>query len=77
MGQDITSEVGGRDGTEVSAAKPGGEAIRLVVAIHHVARALRQLDVELHPEDCESLDAARDQASKVKVELDSDKTNLL
>ncbi len=77
MGQDITSKVGGSDGTEVSVAKPGGEVIRLVVAIHHVARALRQLDVELDPEDHESLDATRDKASEVEVELDLDKTNLL
>ena len=77
MGQDITSEVGGSDGTEVSVAKPGGEVIRLVVAIHHVARALRQLDVEFDSEDRESLDTRRDQASEVEVELDLDKTNLL
>jgi hypothetical protein len=77
VGQDITSKVSGSGGTEVSLAKPGGEAIRLVVAIHRVARALRQLNVELDPEDCESLDAVRVQASKVEVELDSDKTNLL
>ena len=37
VGQDIASKVGSRDGTEVSVAKPGGEAIRLVVAIHRVA----------------------------------------
>jgi hypothetical protein len=47
VGQDSTSEVGGSDGTEVSTAKPGAEAIWLVVDIHHVAQALQQLDVEL------------------------------
>jgi hypothetical protein len=59
VGQDITSKVGGSNGTEVSVAKPGGEALQLVVAIHHVAQALQQPNVELDPEDCESLDATR------------------
>ncbi len=60
MGQDIASEVGSSDGTEVSVTKPGGKAIWLVVTIRHVARALQQLDVELNPEDSESFDAGRD-----------------
>jgi hypothetical protein len=60
VGQDIVSKVGSSDGTEVSVAKPGGKAIGLVVTIRHVAQALRQLDVELDPEDSESLDAVRD-----------------
>ncbi len=77
MGQDIASKVGSRDGTAVRVTKPGGEVIGLVVTIHHVAQALWQLDVELDPEDCESLDAARDQASKIKVELNLDKINFL
>ncbi len=47
MRQDITSEVGGGHGTEVSVAKPRREAIGLVVAICHVARTLQQLDVKL------------------------------
>ncbi len=77
VGQDIASKVNSRDGTEVSVAKPGGEAIRLVVAIRHVVQALQQLNVELDPEDPESLGAARDQANKVKVELDLDETTCL
>ncbi len=60
MGQDIVSKVGGSDGTEVSIAKPGGKAIGLVVTICHVTQALWQLDVELDPEDSDSLDATRD-----------------
>jgi hypothetical protein len=60
MRQDITSEVGGRHGTEVSVAKPRSEAIGLVVAIHHVAHALWQFDVKPDSQDGESLDAGRD-----------------
>ncbi len=60
MGQDIASNVGGSDGTEVSVTEPRGKAIGLAVTICHVVRALWQLDVKLDPEDSESLDAARD-----------------
>jgi hypothetical protein len=59
MGQDIASVVGGKHGTEVSVAKPRREAVRLVVAICHVAHALWQFDVKLDSQDGESLDAAR------------------
>jgi hypothetical protein len=44
---------------EVSVNKPRREAIGLVVAIHHVAHALRQFDVKLDSQDGEFLNAAR------------------
>ncbi len=77
MGQDIASKVGGRDGTKVSIAEPRRKAIVLIVAILHVARALWQFDIELDPEDGESLNARRGKAGKVQVELDSNEMNLL
>ncbi len=55
---------------KVSIAEPRCKAM-------HVARALRQFDIELNPEDGESLNAQRDKAGKVQVELDSNKMNLL
>ncbi len=51
MRQDIASEVGGGYGTEVSIAKPRGEAIGLASLIRHVARALRQFNVKLDSQD--------------------------
>ncbi len=48
-----------------------------MLRILHIVQALGQLDIIFDSKDGKSIDAARNKAGKIKIELDSDKTNLL
>jgi hypothetical protein len=58
-------------------SKPCCKAVLSLLRILHIARALGQLDIIFDSKDGKSLDAARNKAGEIKVELDSDETNLL
>ncbi len=77
MGEYVAIEVCGKDRAEVSLTEPCCKAVLSLLRILPIAQALGQLDIIFYSKGGKSIDAARNKAGEIKVELDSDETNLL